>query len=103
MSCGASLYSVSLPTSLVVPDEFGDRIWFALANPPYPVLLFVLWYCHKRGREVRLEREKSGRPEESDGRIEELPDDLALPAPESTPSGNRTPVTVERERERIRR
>lgn len=22
------------------------------------VLLFVLWYCHKRGREVRLERER---------------------------------------------
>jgi hypothetical protein len=22
-----------------------------------PVLLFVLWYCHKRGREVRLEEE----------------------------------------------
>lgn len=23
-----------------------------------PVLLFVLWYCHKRGREVRLENER---------------------------------------------
>ncbi|EGC43519.1 conserved hypothetical protein [Histoplasma capsulatum var. duboisii H88] len=23
------------------------------------ILLFVLWYCHKRGREVRLEKEKS--------------------------------------------
>ena len=23
------------------------------------VLLFVFWYCHKRGKEVRLEREKS--------------------------------------------
>ncbi|KAK2790047.1 hypothetical protein FQN53_000702 [Emmonsiellopsis sp. PD_33] len=23
-----------------------------------PVLLFVLWYCHKRGREVRLEKER---------------------------------------------
>jgi len=23
------------------------------------VLLFVLWYCHKRGREVRLEKEAS--------------------------------------------
>jgi hypothetical protein len=22
------------------------------------VLLFVLWYCHKRGREVRLEKER---------------------------------------------
>ena len=24
----------------------------------YTVLLFVLWYCHKRGREVRLENER---------------------------------------------
>lgn len=24
----------------------------------YIVLLFVFWYCHKRGREVRLERER---------------------------------------------
>ena len=23
-----------------------------------PVLLFVLWYCHKRGKEVRLEKER---------------------------------------------
>lgn len=23
------------------------------------MLLFVLWYCHKRGREVRLEKEAS--------------------------------------------
>jgi hypothetical protein len=23
----------------------------------YPVLLFVFWYCHKRGRETRLEKE----------------------------------------------
>ena len=26
-------------------------------DPP-PVLLFVFWYCHKRGREVRLEKER---------------------------------------------
>lgn len=25
---------------------------------PPPVLLFVFWYCHKRGREVRLEKER---------------------------------------------
>jgi len=24
----------------------------------WAVLLFVLWYCHKRGREVRLEKER---------------------------------------------
>lgn len=25
----------------------------------FVVLLFVFWYCHKRGRETRLEREKT--------------------------------------------
>lgn len=44
------------------------------------MLLFVLWYCHKRGREVRLESERSV---DGSDRIEELPDDLALPAPEA--------------------
>ncbi|QPH16260.1 hypothetical protein C2857_000860 [Epichloe festucae Fl1] len=43
------------------------------------LLLFVLWYCHKRGREIRLESERSI---DGSDRIEELPDDLALPAPE---------------------
>ncbi|TLS29370.1 hypothetical protein PpBr36_00940 [Pyricularia pennisetigena] len=42
------------------------------------LLLFVLWYCHKRGREVRLEGERTT---EAGDRIEELPDDPLLPAP----------------------
>ncbi|QPC72673.1 hypothetical protein HYE68_003425 [Fusarium pseudograminearum] len=48
------------------------------------LLMFVLWYCHKRGREVRLEREKSAPETPIDGssRIEELPDDPLLPGPE---------------------
>ncbi|KAG6036714.1 hypothetical protein E4U41_005551, partial [Claviceps citrina] len=46
------------------------------------LLLFVLWYCHKRGREVRLEKERAV---DGSDRIEELPDDLALPAPETMP------------------
>ncbi|RGP65038.1 ring-like domain-containing [Fusarium longipes] len=48
------------------------------------LLMFVLWYCHKRGREVRLEREKSTSETPVDGssRIEELPDDPLLPGPE---------------------
>jgi hypothetical protein len=48
------------------------------------VLLFVLWYCHKRGREVRLEKEAAAAgqpPVEAGSRIEELPDDAALPPP----------------------
>lgn len=39
------------------------------------LLMFVLWYCHKRGREVRLEREKSASAVEAGSRIEELSDD----------------------------
>ncbi|KAK5998293.1 hypothetical protein PT974_00667 [Cladobotryum mycophilum] len=45
------------------------------------LLLVVLWYCYKRGREERLTREKSEAEADSQ-RIEELPDDLSLPAPE---------------------
>lgn len=47
------------------------------------MLLFVLWYCHKRGREERLEREKSESAIDGSDRIEELPDDPTLPAPEA--------------------
>ncbi|KAM4064633.1 RING-like domain-containing protein [Hirsutella rhossiliensis] len=46
------------------------------------LLLFMLWYCHKRGREVRLEREQSAVAIDGSDRIEELPDDPTLPAPE---------------------
>lgn len=55
------------------------------------LLLFVLWYCHKRGREVRLEKEDAANAVDGSDRIEELPDDPALPAPSS--SGN--PIIVE--------
>ena len=39
------------------------------------VLLFVFWYCHKRGRETRLEREKTV---DSNGRVVEVDDDPML-------------------------
>jgi len=42
------------------------------------VLLFVFWYCHKRGRETRLEREKTV---DSNGRIIDLDDDPMLDSP----------------------
>lgn len=61
-----------------------------LTHDPHAVLLSALWYCHKRGREVRLEREASEREaaaasaavDEAAGgsRVEELPDDPQLPA-----------------------
>lgn len=39
------------------------------------VLLFVFWYCHKRGKETRLERERTV---DSNGRIIELDEDPML-------------------------
>ena len=53
--------------------------------------MFVLWYCHKRGREVRLEGEAAadGMVDGKD-RIEELPDDPTLPAP--SPMSVRDPI-----------
>ncbi|KAK3939871.1 hypothetical protein QBC46DRAFT_314974 [Diplogelasinospora grovesii] len=66
------------------------------------LLMFVLWYCHKRGRETRLEREKSdvehaGSPHVIDGRdrIEELPDDPTLPAASSGQRRGQRPIVVE--------
>ncbi|KAH7261356.1 uncharacterized protein BKA55DRAFT_591502 [Fusarium redolens] len=60
--------------------------------PAFIVLMFVLWYCHKRGREVRLEREKSlaETPVDGSDRIEELPDDPLLPGPEAAAAGRNT-------------
>ncbi|KAI9050552.1 hypothetical protein LZ554_005713 [Drepanopeziza brunnea f. sp. 'monogermtubi'] len=47
------------------------------------ILLFVFWYCHKRGREVRLEKEAKL---DSEGRVVELDDDPMLPGGESSHS-----------------
>ncbi|KAB5535323.1 hypothetical protein GE09DRAFT_1193204 [Coniochaeta sp. 2T2.1] len=60
------------------------------------LLLFVLWYCHKRGREVRLEKEDAANAVDGSDRIEELPDDPALPAPETS---RNNPMIVEPESE----
>ena len=75
------------------PAFIGTNVIWSLA---LFLLLFVLWYCHKRGREVRLEKEKSevGVVDGAD-RIEELPDDLALPAPPTATKTTETPVVVE--------
>lgn len=42
------------------------------------VLLFVFWYCHKRGREVRLGKDGKVEVVDSEGRIVELEDDPQL-------------------------
>ncbi|CAJ2512793.1 Uu.00g009120.m01.CDS01 [Anthostomella pinea] len=50
------------------------------------LLLSALWYCYKRGREERLDGEAAaaaGSPIDAGDRVEELPDDPLLPAPES--------------------
>jgi hypothetical protein len=58
------------------------------------VLLFVFWYCHKRGRETRLEREAKV---DSEGRVIELDDDPML---EGSSTPNRRPNSSRRSTER---
>ena len=48
--------------------------------------MFVFWYCHKRGREVRLGKDGKMEVVNSEGRIVELDDDLMLT---DRPSGER--------------
>ncbi|KAK8080627.1 RING-like domain protein [Apiospora hydei] len=61
------------------PAFIGTNVIWSLA---LFLLLSALWYCHKRGREVRLEAEAAARdPIDGSARIEELPDDPQLPAP----------------------
>lgn len=50
------------------------------------VLMFVLWYCHKRGKDVRLEKEKA-EAAEMEGRVEELSDIDSAIGSASTPLG----------------
>ncbi|TGJ82219.1 hypothetical protein E0Z10_g6556 [Xylaria hypoxylon] len=66
------------------PAFIGTNVLWSLA---VFLLLTMLWYCHKRGREVRLEREASdaaakegNADDEIEGRprVEELPDDPML-------------------------
>ncbi|ETS83252.1 hypothetical protein PFICI_05128 [Pestalotiopsis fici W106-1] len=55
------------------------------------LLLSVLWYCHKRGREVRLEKEAAEQDDPLHGvdRVEELPDDpQLLPGPSNVSSSS---------------
>jgi len=76
------------------PAFMGTNVIWSLA---LFLLLFVLWYCHKRGREERLEREKAEATGVVDGsgRIEELPDDPTLPAPPAETSSAPNPTIVE--------
>lgn len=61
------------------------------------LLLSVLWYCHKRGRETRLEAEAAGSADPLHGvdRVEELPDDPQLPAPGQASAGQTLPVLLD--------
>lgn len=56
------------------------------------ILLFIFWYCHKRGRETRLEREGKPIVVDSEGRIVELPDDAMLPSASGTTGNVNHPV-----------
>ncbi|OAQ96342.1 hypothetical protein LLEC1_01053 [Akanthomyces lecanii] len=63
------------------PAFIGMNVLWSVA---LSLLLFVLWYCYKRGRETRLEREKTENTIDDSERFEELPDDPTLPAPPRT-------------------
>lgn len=71
------------------------------------VLMFVLWYCHKRGREVRLEKERSAAVPDMGGRVEELSDtDSAIGSATATPlplEGCAAPALIEDSGARSRR
>ncbi|KAI0502764.1 hypothetical protein F5B22DRAFT_652768 [Xylaria bambusicola] len=74
------------------PAFVGTNVLWSLA---VFLLLSMLWYCYKRGREVRLEREASEKNEAEGGkddeviegrpRVEELPDDPMLTAAAPAP------------------
>ncbi|KAM3516347.1 hypothetical protein MY11210_000106 [Beauveria gryllotalpidicola] len=79
------------------PAFIGMNVLWSVA---LSLLLFVLWYCYKRGREVRLEREKTENVIDGSDRFEELPDDPMLPAPsraEVTPPEETTAASSSRE------
>ncbi|KAI0860605.1 hypothetical protein F4860DRAFT_198767 [Xylaria cubensis] len=77
------------------PAFIGTNVLWSLA---VFLLLSMLWYCHKRGREVRLEREaeeekakaeaegKENDTIDGQARVEELPDDPMLDAPAPAPA-----------------
>ena len=56
------------------------------------VLLLVFWYCHKRGKEVRLAKERLEAGEVDDsGRFEEI-DDSDYSDGAATPRGSRREI-----------
>ncbi|KAK3182355.1 hypothetical protein K4F52_006358 [Lecanicillium sp. MT-2017a] len=76
------------------PAFLGMNVLWSVA---LSLLLFVLWYCHKRGRETRLDRERTESALDGEDRVEELPDDPMLKAPstEVTPPEEERDPAVE--------
>ncbi|KAI0202497.1 hypothetical protein F4808DRAFT_421809 [Astrocystis sublimbata] len=76
------------------PAFVGTNVLWSLA---VFLLMSMLWYCHKRGREVRLEQEEEERKKaagetggdtiEGQPRVEELPDDPMLEGAAATAAG----------------
>lgn len=60
------------------PYLFSSNKLIRILSKLHTVLLFVFWYCHKRGREVRLEKERLLTEEEA----------AALKQSDSTPSAS---------------
>ena len=65
-------------------------------------MLFVLWYCHKRGREVRLENERLVTEEEIKKLNEENPDGKIRPTETFTTTAPQG-ASAEEVREGVRR
>lgn len=58
------------------------------------MLLFVFWYCHKRGKEARLERTKA--EDDLEASVDQLAEKLALADPESEKVVDEAaPITIE--------
>jgi hypothetical protein len=55
------------------------------------VLLFILWYCYKRGKEERLSKEM----EEVERKVQEIERESELEAAMKVPAGNPEPVVIE--------
>lgn len=58
------------------------------------LLLFVFWYCHKRGRETRLEKEKLAAEAEADDDGDETVSEFDESAVLEKPSKGEPPITI---------
>ena len=78
------LFSVSKPQAPCNSIPFAFLI---ILPPSLIVLLFVFWYCHKRGKEVRLEKERALTEKEAAALDEKLASEDTTPRTTTAPEG----------------